>query len=737
MRIKSLLLLVFCIIITKTYASDQYALIIGIDKYEAPAKEEILAKDRSGWSNLDGCVNDALSMKEIIEVKYNFNKKNIKTLFNEQASRDNIIKSLEDLINNPNIKSGDVVFIYYAGHGSQVKNSLSKEMDLKDESMVPSDSYKGAKDIRDKELAQYFNRLLAKGVVLTIIYDSCHSGSIGRGPTGSQPKLRHMEASSYDAKDASEPSKPEDNGALIISAAQDHEFAKEQKDDQGNPHGAFTLALMQAIKNLPATASAQDIFSSARAILKYNGQTQEPVIAGNDKRVRGTLFGISRDNLRGKLKVAVIGKESDKLQMQGGLAVGLNIKSQLIHVKGKDTVLLEVIELDGVNRCYAKAIKGKIKDVAVGELFELKIWSSGNASNLKVYIPKSGLNTQELYSQVKKLYESDKNLVSNFVTDPTQVLANKTIYYSGEWVLADANFKTNNIGKTLDANSIKNYFSVDDKIFLNIPPSKEMEIELKEIFGSNSSVELVNDPSAAHYYLAGRYQDGVIEYSLILPQALSSDQNNSLPIRTNFIKWTEDSSIQKESLNTFEDYIYKIAKARAWLTLESPPDEGYFPFKLVIKKRSDKNEVGNQTLKKGEIIDLYFSADMDNIGNYSGYKRHIYVFALNSNGQMQLIYPRSNVENKFPQTIQGEPVLEKKIGGIQIDEPFGFDNYFMLTTDEAITDLSVFNQEGVKSRGPNNSGIMALLSNTGTTSRGNLLSEPTWSLVKVSVRTVE
>ena len=77
MRIKSLLLLVFCIIITKTYASDQYALIIGIDKYEAPAKEEILAKDRSGWSNLDGCVNDALSMKEIIEVKYNFNKKNI------------------------------------------------------------------------------------------------------------------------------------------------------------------------------------------------------------------------------------------------------------------------------------------------------------------------------------------------------------------------------------------------------------------------------------------------------------------------------------------------------------------------------------------------------------------------------------------------------------------------------------------------------------------------------------
>ena len=50
----------------------------------------------------------------------------------------------------------DVVFVYFAGHGSQVRNSKSDEPDLLDESIVPADSRRGAPDIRDKELRRIF-----------------------------------------------------------------------------------------------------------------------------------------------------------------------------------------------------------------------------------------------------------------------------------------------------------------------------------------------------------------------------------------------------------------------------------------------------------------------------------------------------------------------------------------------------------------------------------------------------
>jgi len=65
--------------------------------------------------------------------------------------------------------------------GSQVKNSKSHEPDKMDESMVPFDSFRSAKDIRDKELNKFFNHTLDQKAQLTLIIDACHSGSISKG----------------------------------------------------------------------------------------------------------------------------------------------------------------------------------------------------------------------------------------------------------------------------------------------------------------------------------------------------------------------------------------------------------------------------------------------------------------------------------------------------------------------------------------------------------------------------
>jgi hypothetical protein len=110
-------------------------------------------------------------------------------------------------------KAGDIVLIYYAGHGSQQVNSLSQEADKMDETIVPSDTWKkGVNDIRDKEQAKIYNAFLDKGVKLTLILDCCHSGSMSRGAIMYKTaKKRYIATNNYDAADASNPPAPEDN----------------------------------------------------------------------------------------------------------------------------------------------------------------------------------------------------------------------------------------------------------------------------------------------------------------------------------------------------------------------------------------------------------------------------------------------------------------------------------------------------------------------------------------------
>ncbi|TAL45138.1 MAG: caspase family protein, partial [Chitinophagaceae bacterium] len=207
-------------------AQEKRALLIGIDTYTPPDEYEPSSTvGRTEFMDLAGCVNDARSMQSIITSRFKFSTDKIDTLFNTDATRDAILKQINALLEKS--KPGDIAFLYYAGHGSQIRNSSSKEADKKDETMVPSNTWKqGVQDIRDKELAKLYNKFIDKGVKLTVIFDCCHSGSLSRGPQDANPpKFRYIAESNYDAKDPSQPTPPEtrkEGTFLIMSAAQDN-----------------------------------------------------------------------------------------------------------------------------------------------------------------------------------------------------------------------------------------------------------------------------------------------------------------------------------------------------------------------------------------------------------------------------------------------------------------------------------------------------------------------------------
>src|SRR5204863_464530 len=101
-------------------------------------------------------------MRQMLELVHGFAPHDIVTLTDQAATRAAILRAIETHLIAP-AAAGDIVFFFYAGHGSQVRNTRSDEADQLDESIVPADSRRGAPDIRDKELRRLFNRILGRG----------------------------------------------------------------------------------------------------------------------------------------------------------------------------------------------------------------------------------------------------------------------------------------------------------------------------------------------------------------------------------------------------------------------------------------------------------------------------------------------------------------------------------------------------------------------------------------------
>ena len=730
----------FLIVNTSFSQGKQLALIIGIDTYKPSLNESAASDSRRTWTNLDGCVNDATAIRDLAIAKYAFKQENITTLINAEASRARIIAELEKLV--ATAKKGDVVFIYYAGHGSQVKNSLSSEADKKDETIVPADAWKkGVPDIRDKELAKYFNLLLDKGVLLTVIMDSCHSGSGSRGDNFlyEPPKARYIEEADYDAKDATVPQRPEDRGALIMAAAQDFEFAKEHRDENNVAHGAFTSALLKATQQLSVDASANDLYVSLSAIMKYYGKTQEPSIAGNAERRAGTLFALAKGTLKNRFMVPSSRLEAKGIEMQGGFAFGISEGMKLAN--GTDT--LQIIEMRGANKSLAKVLSGTKEKILPGTMFEVVNWASSKAPALKIYIPKAVSNAQlQDFVNTYKTVKAAKKIT--WVNDIAKANPDKIYtYVDGSWFVNDKKAGR----KQMDgftASSFQSSLGNAATAFVSMPPAADLYSELGKQFASYNNISIVNDPKESQYSLIGAINESnKLEYALVKTQVTVQDSTESLPARTDFA----EEGTAAATAATLSDYAFRIAKIRDWIMLEGPKGTNKFPFKLSFQGYTSGEPVKSDMVKEGDTLSIYFEEDKKDGGWRSNYsKRYIYVFSIDSKGNMNLLFPSiesGNVENKFPVTNADNVLTESRthIADILVVPPMGADNYFLLSTEQAIGNLSIFQQEGVLTRSVADKGRgdynpLEDLLYTGTKTRNTAFITPvTWSINKTILRT--
>ena len=148
---------------------NQWLFVIGIDTYIK-------------WPPLKTAVNDATAVKDVLLSRYYFDQEHLIELYDEEATRKNIISKLRYLANN--IREEDSLVIFYAGHGHL--DSITKRG-----SWIPVES--GTQDasawISNNDIKDYLKIDAIRAKHILLISDSCFAGDFFRGDRGIVPNI--------------------------------------------------------------------------------------------------------------------------------------------------------------------------------------------------------------------------------------------------------------------------------------------------------------------------------------------------------------------------------------------------------------------------------------------------------------------------------------------------------------------------------------------------------------------
>ncbi len=263
----------------KRKATKKRALLVGIDKY------------RHGEINrLRGCKYDVADMKDLLIRKFEFPEEGILPLLDKEATRDAILRGMEDhLFAGANRDS--VLVFYFSGHGSQ---KAGNESDGYDETLVPYDSGRPKsghenRDITDDELNELLTKIAAETHNVTVILDSCHSGTATRGASPRSAEADPLLPADY-AQDEEGTAFEADEGRYVLLAAAGADQRAFEDEYQGKQRGAFTWSLTKELRQRGGEITYADIIGPVAASVQKRFRNQQPQLEGTerDKLVFGT-----------------------------------------------------------------------------------------------------------------------------------------------------------------------------------------------------------------------------------------------------------------------------------------------------------------------------------------------------------------------------------------------------------------------------------------------------------------
>jgi hypothetical protein len=793
--------LVFALTVTMAAAQTQRALLIGINTYQP---EGTTAQHPAGciygrcelgsFENLDGAVNDAQAMADLLtSPKFGFPPNQVALLTNpaapnprsgvvvlpaSQTDRDGILAAMQKfLVDEP--KPGDSVVFYDASHGSLRVNSKGAKLTIltggklvhADTTLVPSDAYKGGFDVRDHEITRIFNAALDKGIHLTAIFDSCHSGGISRG-LGPKYKNRTL---AFDPRDIAEapdtlpngdprpaPTERQDNPALVFSAAEQDQTAKEMppSDKSAEPHGAFTSALVQALQALPANAPASLVYQRVKAVLEGGAvPDQEPDLDATAARRAQPLFGGKAAD-SGKIRTAALQTDDSgsvwlDIGRVSGVGVGSEFASTSPDSKGQ-TVKLRITDLQGIARSSATVINPPGAKVAAGEVFELTKWIPAEQAPLHIWLWPSNLSIQQVVTAGETIASAGISLVS----DPAEEAWTHVLCWDGSnWTLQQAGAPApTTLGPQLTADALKQHLPAGAKLWANLPPPKELAAKLAPVDPS-SAVQTTPDLKGADYALTGTLTADGPAYAWYHKNELAAgppasdahdhspgcSATSQYPVRSNWVDLTGLADLENAGL-ALGRYSSLLAKVHGWLDLANSPADAstgdYYTLTMIPAAGAPAPAVGQpQPGQPGSPVrqDDLFKMALQSTDRVIE-RRWVYVLDINCQGKGELVYPRDYAENQFPNDADnGRQFVLPGARTLRVGKPYGVDTLILLSTAQPLPDPYALNFEGVATRGARglDSPLEKLLANTSNGTRGFSGEVPTnWGIALITMRSV-
>ncbi|KAJ3526305.1 hypothetical protein NMY22_g10215 [Coprinellus aureogranulatus] len=196
---------------------------------------------------LHGCVNDAVNLRKFITEKWGYEEGDITTLADDpgvssvRPTKANIIAHMKALV--AGAEQNDALFMFYSGHGSQIKDFDANEADGEDEVLCPVD-FDEEGFIEDDYIKELIVDPLPIGCRLTVIFDCCHSGSA--------LDLLYTYTHKGHIKDGANPDDPKKSPADIVymSGCRDDQKSRDT-EEEGKATGALSHAFVETLTSTP------------------------------------------------------------------------------------------------------------------------------------------------------------------------------------------------------------------------------------------------------------------------------------------------------------------------------------------------------------------------------------------------------------------------------------------------------------------------------------------------------
>lgn len=238
----------------------KYALLVGINYIGTE-------------SQLNGCINDVLNVKDILISKYQYLEENIKVITDLTDIKPTKEIIMSEMLRLTTLTDAGTVWIHFSGHGSYMHDYNGDESDKKDECICPID-YSTAGFITDDSISKIMMQF-KETVKCRIIFDSCHSGT-----ALDLPCLYNIETNKF-AKQNNNKFKAK---ILFISGCKDAQTSADAYINSQS-QGALTASLLNTLKNANYNISFRHLLIKMRKYLLEGGYDQVPQMSTSNQNM--------------------------------------------------------------------------------------------------------------------------------------------------------------------------------------------------------------------------------------------------------------------------------------------------------------------------------------------------------------------------------------------------------------------------------------------------------------------